>query len=126
MKTTLFIICSIALFAWHRYTIKKIDKEEAEALVTPGEAVFLRNNFGAFIKNVLEDPNNYIIFERSDLIRFGKKEKNGYELIIGNMMEFKGPIMFVIIQHGNNVLSKWKFPIGADQIEISNLVLNRF
>ena len=45
MSITLVVIAAIAVIAWYVSTMKKIDRDEAKALQTPGTATFLRNNF---------------------------------------------------------------------------------
>lgn len=124
MNILLFILGIIAVLIWHRFSMKKIDEEEA--LKAPGKATFIRNNFSGFISNVLEDTNNYIVFERTDQIRFGKKGQKDYKLICGNMMDSDGPVLNVIIQSGATVLYEKKFKKGTDTSLISKEVLSKF
>ena len=126
MSIFLIVIAIIVVFIIHQSIMKKIDEEEAKALKTPGTATFLRNNFGGFIDEVLRDDNNYILFERAGQIRFGKKDSPGYELIIGNRMEFDGPIMYTVIKRGQSVVCEMSFKEGTNTNEISNKVLSFF
>lgn len=126
MSTLLFIIAAIAIIAWYSFTMKKIDREEAESLKTPGTALFLRNNFGEFVNEVLSDPENYVAFERTDQIRFAKKNSSNRELVIGNMMDFGGPVMTAVVLENNKVLFEMKFKKGTSHTEISNKLLPLF
>ena len=126
MKTILILAAVIAIFAWYSSTMKKIDRDEAKALKTPGEAIFLRKNFGNFIDKILSNPDNYIAFERSDQIRFAKKSNSNKELIIGNYMDYGGPVMSVVVLENKTILTEKKFKKGTDTVEISNNVLPLF
>ena len=126
MMKTLLIIVAIAITVWYFSAMRKIDREEEEALKTPGNAVFLRKNFGEFINKILSDSNNYIEFERSDQIRFAKKSTPDLKLIIENFRDWGGPVMIVTILDNETVLTEKKFKCGVSASEISNFILPLF
>lgn len=125
MSITLVVIAAIAVIAWYISTMKKIDRDEAKALQTPGTATFLRNNFGDFISEVLKNKDNYITFERSDQIKFAKKNSNK-ELVIGNFMDYGGSVMSVVVLDNKMVVSEMKFKKGTNANDISSKVLQLF
>lgn len=126
MKTFLFIILAIAITIWYFSAMKKIDREEAEALKTPGDAIFLRKAFSGFIDKVLSDQDNYIAFEQSDLIRFSKKSSPNKELIIQNFRGWGCAMMSVVVLENNKVIAEKEFKEGTSSAEIYNIILPLF
>lgn len=126
MKTLCFLLAAAIVLVWRHYAMKKIDADLEESLRTPGTAKFIRANFGEFLEAILIDERNYIIFERTDQIRIGRKNVEKYELIIGNMMDFGGPVIYVVLQSGDKVILEEKFKKGTNCKEISERILPFF
>ena len=104
MKILIFIICAIILF-WIRSLInKKIDKDEAIALATPGRANFIRENYGLVIDYTLSLPNAQIEFERTDQIRVSFENKKEYLAI----NSYSGGILIAHIKW-SAIQKEWSF-----------------
>lgn len=107
MTILLIIICAAAII-WLSSYRKKIDKEEAVALKTPGTASRLRANFGTVVDLVLQNPNHSIALERSydESIRF--KNNSGQELFMSYTALGGSQLRVAVIQN-STVLKELKF-----------------
>ena len=112
-----FIILCIGAIIWLSSYRKKIDREEAIALKTPGTASRLRANFGTVVDFVLQDPNHSIALERSydESIRF--KNNAGQELFMSYTALGGSQLRVVVIQN-SSVLKEFKFDKSKSSSQI--------
>ena len=117
MRLVIIIVC-IAGIIWLTISRKKVDKEEAIALKTPGTANKLRANFGEVIDLLLQDDAHQILFERSydESIRIGNKDYQ--ELFLSYRYGVHGPDLLVACTQGSTILKEWKFGKQTDSKSI--------
>jgi hypothetical protein len=104
MKFILFAICIIILFVIKKKVFAKIDREEEEALRTPGRANFIRDNYPEVVDYLLSIQNYQIIFERTDMIQIGTSKSGEYYAV----SNYSGGLFISFIRH-SNVYKEWKF-----------------
>lgn len=111
MKIVFVIVCVIVI-VWSIASRKKIDKEEAIAIKTPGTAKRLREQYGELIDTILHNKGNQILFERSydESIRIANQHHQ--ELFLSCSF---GNLHVVYIQD-SSILKEWKFN-KTDQIK---------
>lgn len=104
MKIIILIII-IAVFFWIKSLVfKKIDRNEAIALATPGRANFIRDNYVSVIDYVLSMHNSSIQFERTDQIKFSLGNDREY-LVINS---YSGGLLIAHVKW-SAVQKEWKF-----------------
>lgn len=85
-------------------TMKKIDKDEAIALSTPGRADFLRDNYEEVIFFFKTLPKSSIQFERKDQIIINAFGNNEYFTIASNS---RG--VFIAHSKWSTIQKEWRF-----------------
>lgn len=104
MKVLIFIIVG-AILLWIRSLInKKIDRDEAIALATPGRANIIRDNYEPVVDYTLSLPNAGIEFERADQIRISLGNDKGYLAI----NSYSGGLLIAHVKW-SAVQKEWKF-----------------
>ena len=78
MKILIFIIVAVILLWIRSLFNKKIDRDEAIALATPGRANFIRDNYEPVVDYTLSLPNARLEFERADQIRVSLENDKEY------------------------------------------------
>ena len=104
MNIILIIIAGIILIWIRSIIFKKIDKDEAIALATPGRANFIRDNYEPIIDYTLSLPNARIEFERADQIKVSLENDSEY-LVINS---YSGGLLIAHIKW-SAVQKEWKF-----------------
>lgn len=100
-----FLIVAIAVLFWLKSIMfKKIDREEAKYLTTPGRANFIRDNYFEVIDFILNRPHTKILFERADHIKIGINGENEYIII----NSYSGGLLIAYIKW-STVQNEWRF-----------------
>lgn len=104
MKILIFIIVAVLLL-WIRTLInKKIDRDEAIALATPGRANFIRDNYEPVVDYTLSLHNARLEFERADQIRVSLENDKDYLAI----NSYSGGLLIAHVKW-SAVQKEWKF-----------------
>ena len=109
------IIAVVAIVIIFSSINKKIDKEEEQALKTPGVAQYIRSNFPDIVNCVSSAPGFAKEFERTDCIRF-------YNASIGKkvlLQQWSGKLRIAVIKN-DSVIKEWN--IGKN--DMSSLLIS--
>ena len=118
MKYFLIVIAIFFVFFVHRRITQKIDKEEAEALRTPGTATFIRTHFPNLVETLVTEYHLSIEFERNDCIRLINPQ--GDMLLL---QQFSGKLK-VAYFHESTLVQEWDFETNEQIRKIVNQVSN--
>jgi hypothetical protein len=104
MKYVIFAICVLIIIAIRNKIFAKIDKDEEQALRTPGRADYIRANYQEVVDYILSNPNYHILFERADMIKIGVDDSSEY-FAINN---YSGGLLIALVKR-SSVMKEWKF-----------------
>jgi hypothetical protein len=104
MKYIIFAIAVVILWQIKKMIFAKIDKDEKQALQTPGTAKYIRSKFPSVIEYLESISDYHIIFERDDMIQIGISKQDEYYVI----QQDAGGLLIAFIKH-SNVYKEWKF-----------------
>ena len=105
MKWVLFIIAVVVIFAIYKKRMTKIDADYEKAMITPGRANYLRDNYPILVAYIESLPNFAVEFERSDLIRFTNSTNRIKKQVV--VQQFSDMICVVYVLD-NAALKEWK------------------